>query len=129
MIETKSWEVPKIQENEFLETWPYFGWTIKSNSDFKSDLGNKGVKITCTRDTAMPNYKRLKELGETYESVAFREPAYFTTAQAVVLTIFSFGLGLIVLGFIAIRRKKWKKKMAAIAYPALEEAKQLMGEI
>ncbi len=129
MIETRSWDVPKIQENEFLETWPCFGWTIKSNSDFKSDLGSKGVKVTYTRDTAMPNYKRLKELGETYEKVAFREPARFTTGQAVFMTIVSFGFGLIVIGFLALRRKSWKKKMEKIAYPALEEAKRLMGEI
>ena len=129
MIETKSWDIPKIQENEFLETWPCFGWTVKSNSDFTSDLGSKGVKVTCTRDTAMPNYKRLKELGETYAQVAFREPVRFSTYQAVVMTIFSFGFGLIIIGFLALRRKKWKKKMEAIAYPALEEAKRLMGEI
>lgn len=129
MIETKSWDVPKIQENEFLETWPCFGWTVKSNSDFTSDLGSKGVKITCTRDTAMQNYKRLKELGETYERVAFREPARFSTGQAVMLTIISFGFFLIVFGFLALRRKSWKNKMEKTAYPALEEAKRLMGEI
>ncbi len=129
MIETKSWEIPKIIENEFLEIWPYFGWTVKSNSDFESDLGSKGVKVTCTRDTAMPNYKRLKELGETYEKLAFREPTRFSAYQAVMMTIITFGLGLIVIGFLALRRKKWKKKMKAIAYPALEEAKRLMEGI
>ncbi len=126
MIETKSWEIPKLIENEFLEAWPCFGWTIKSNSDFKSDLGSKGVKITCTRDTAMPNYNRLKELGETYEKMFFREPTRFPTYQAVMMTILTFGFGLIIIGFFALRRKRWKKKMEKIAYPALEEAKRLM---
>lgn len=129
MIETKSWEIPKLFENEFLEAWPCFGWTLKSNSDFKSDLGSKGVKITCTRDTAMPNYDRLKELGATYEKMFFRAPSRFTTGQAVMMTIFTFGLGLIVIGFQALRNKTWKKKMEKTAYPALEEAKRLMGEI
>lgn len=129
MIETKSWEIPKLIENEFLEAWPCFGWTIKSNSDFKSDLGSKGVKVTCTRDTTMSNYNRLKELGETYEKMFFREPTRFPIGLAVMMTIFTFGFGLIVIGFLALRRKRWKKKMEKIAYPALEEAKRLMGEI
>ena len=129
MLETKTWEIPKLFESDFLEAWPCFGWTVKSNSDFTSDLGSRGVKITCTRDTAMPNYKRLKELGEIYEKMFYRAPSRFTTYQAVMMTILTFGFGLIVIGFQALRRKMWKKKMEKIAYPALEEAKRLMEEI
>ena len=129
MIETKSWEIPKLFESDFLEAWPCFGWTVKSNSDFTSDLGSKGVKVTCTRDTAMPNYKRLKELGEIYEKMFFREPTRFTTGQTIMMTILTFGLWLIVIGFFALRRKIWRKKMEKVAYPAMEEAKRLIGEI
>lgn len=128
MIETKSWKIKANQEDDFLDIWPYFGWTVKSNSDYESEWGGKAVKVTCTRDTTMPNYRRLKELGETYESVAFREPTPFMAFVAVCLTLCWVLPGIIYIAVTTTKRNKWKKKMETIANPALEEAKKLAGE-
>lgn len=125
MIETKSWKIVANRENEFVKAWEKFGWTLKSSSEYEVGY-ERAVKLTFTRDTEMPNYSRLRELGEIYEGVVFSEPINYSKFLAACLTLCWILPGVI---YICTMKKKWKKyneRMEKIGKPALEEATALM---
>ena len=140
MIETKSLRVGPAAEQNMIDTMACFGWELKSSQEinvkesheelhgdtvYSVTTGENYVKLVFSRDTARPNYTRLKQLENTYFSILGREPAPMNMKIAL--------LGLLVLIFPGVlyivsktkAKKAWEDEMATKGRSAIAEAKTL----
>lgn len=85
MLESKSLTVSTSMENETIDYYQKFGWSLLSSQEIYNknsvDLGDSVetttvnyVKLVFQRDTSIPNYKRIKELEQTYDNLLNEEP-------------------------------------------------------
>ena len=77
MLESKSLTVSTSMENETIDYYQKFGWSLLSSQEIYNknsvDLGDS-VKLVFQRDTSIPNYKRIKELEQAYDNLLNEEP-------------------------------------------------------
>ena len=135
MIESQSLTVAPSEEQNAIEAFQNFGWTLKSTQEVhskESHLERGGwnydkiysvtettnyVKLLFQRDTQMPNYNEIVELENEYWSIITSEPSkpggtMFWIILSIIGLIFYVVPGAIFIAIRVLMISKYKKKHA-----------------
>ncbi len=133
MIESQSLTVSPSEEQNAIETFQNFGWTLKSTQEVHSKdthLERGGwnydqlysvtettnyVKLMFQRDTQIPNYNEIAELENEYWSIMTSEPnkpggTMFWVILSIIGLIFYIIPGAIVIAIRVMILVNYKKK-------------------
>lgn len=152
MVETKSLKVSPEFEQKCIDDMSNFGWVLKSsqeinvkeshlesgtfsNNVYSVTTSEHYVKLVFSRDTAMPNYSKLAQLENEYNTLSNGKPTKpgFSLLLALIL------LGAIVPGVLYIvfgmkkrstykkQNNEWETKFQTRGSDILHEARNLLS--
>ncbi len=141
MIESKSIKVGVSEEQRYIDIMQKFGWTLQSSQEInvkESHLENRGdkvysvttgenyIKLVFKRDTAIPNYAKLKDLEGRYFNILNRMPSAINGKVAFLGILFFVVPGVLYIVLKVTQKKKWEDEMFTDGTRILGEAEKLL---